>query len=79
MAITNEPKEALIEDLQTSHPGRWRNVCMAQQYWWPNMKRDLLVFSIEYKSCTAIGKNSKSVILLININRINHVSSLTKK
>ena len=63
VAITNESKEALIEDLQASHAGSREMVCMAQQYWWPNMNRDLLVCSIECKSCIAIGKNSISVIL----------------
>ena len=62
VAIPNALKDALIEDLHASHPGSWGMVCMAQHCWWPYMNRDLLVKAIECKSCTAIGKNLKSVI-----------------
>ena len=61
VAIPNALKDALIEDLHASHPGSWGMVCMAQHCWWPYMNRDLLVKAIECKSCTAIGKNIKSV------------------
>ena len=61
VAIPNALKDALIEDLHASHPGSWGMVCMAQHCWWPYMNRDLLVKAIECKSCTAIGKNLKSV------------------
>ena len=62
VAIPNALKDALIDDLHASHPGGWGMVCMAQHCWWPYMNRDLLVKAIECKSCTAIGKNLKSVI-----------------
>ena len=62
VAIPNALKDALIDDLHASHPGSWGMVCMAQHCWWPYMNRDLLVKAIECKSCTAIGKNLKSVI-----------------
>ena len=62
VAIPNALNDALIEDLHASHPGSWGMVCMAQHCWWPYMNRDLLVKAIECKSCTAIGKNLKSVI-----------------
>ena len=62
VAIPIALKDALIEDLHASHPGSWGMVCMAQHCWWPYMNRDLLVKAIECKSCTAIGKNLKSVI-----------------
>ena len=62
VAIPNALKDALIDDLHASHPGSWGMICMAQHCWWPYMNRDLLVKAIECKSCTAIGKNLKSVI-----------------
>ena len=62
VANPNALKDALIDDLYASHPGSWGMVCMAQHCWWPYMNRDLLVKAIECKSCTAIGKNLKSVI-----------------
>ena len=62
VAIPNFLRDALVEDLHASHPGSWGMVCMAQRCWWPYMNRDLLVRAIECKSCTAIGKNLKSII-----------------
>ena len=62
VAIPKALKDAMIEDLHASHPGSWGMVCMAQQCWWPYINRDLLVKTIECKSCTAIGKNLKPVI-----------------
>ena len=35
VAIPNPLKDALIEDLHTSHPGSWGMICMAQHCWWP--------------------------------------------
>ena len=61
VAIPNALKEALIEDPHASHPGSWGMVCMAQHCWWSYINRNLLVKTIECKSCTAIGKNIKSV------------------
>ena len=62
VAIPNALKDALFKDLHASHPGSWGMVCTAQHCWWPYMNRDLLVRAIECKSCTAIGKNLRSII-----------------
>ena len=62
VAIPNALKVALVEDLHTSHPVSWGIICMAQHCWWPYKNRDLSVRAIECKSCTAIGKNLKTVI-----------------
>ena len=35
---------------------------MVNHWWWPYMNRELIVKSKDCKSCTAIGKNLKSVI-----------------
>ena len=43
VAIPNDLKDALVEDLHTSHPGSWGMICMAQHRWWPYMNRDFLV------------------------------------
>ena len=61
-AIPKALRDALVEDLHTSHPGSWGMICMAQHCCWPYMNRDFLVRAIECKSCTAIGKNLKSII-----------------
>ena len=62
VAIPIALSDALVEDLHASYPGSWGMICIAQHCWWPYMNRDLLVRAIECKSCTAIGKNLKSII-----------------
>ena len=62
VAIPNVLGEALIDDIHSSHPGTWGMICMAIHSWWPYMHRELIVKATECKSCTAIGKNLKSVI-----------------
>ena len=62
MAIPNDLKDALIEDIHASHPGSWGMVCLDQHCWWPYMNRDLLVREKECKPFTAIYKNLKSII-----------------
>ena len=62
VAIPNALKDAFIEDLHASHPGSSGMVCMAHHCCWPYMNRDRLVRARQCKSCTAIGKNLKSII-----------------
>ena len=62
VAIPNVLREALIDDIHSSHPGTWGMICMATHCWWPYMHRILIVKSTECKPCTVIGKNLKSVI-----------------
>ena len=62
VAIPNVLREALIDDILSSHPGTWGMICMATHCWWPYMHRELIVKSTECKPCTVIGKNLKSVI-----------------
>ena len=62
VAIPNELREALTDDIHASHPGTWGMICMATHCWWPYMHRELIVKATECKPCTAIGKNLKSVI-----------------
>ena len=37
-------------------------ICIATHRWWPYMNRELIVKATEWKTCTAIGKNLRSVI-----------------
>ena len=62
MEIEKALEKALIEDLHVCHSVSWGMVFMAQNFWWPYMKRDLLVRAIDFKPCTAIGKNLKFII-----------------
>ena len=62
VAIPNVLREALIDDIHSSHPGTWGMICMATHCWWPYMHRELIVKATECKPCTVIGKNLKSVI-----------------
>ena len=57
VAIPNPLKDALVEDLHASHPGSWG------LYVWPSIAGGHTWIAICWsKSCTAIGKNLKSVI-----------------
>ena len=62
VAIPNVLREALIDDIHSSHPGTWGMICMATYCWWPYMHRELIVKATECKSCTVIDKNLKSII-----------------
>ena len=62
MAIPNVLREALIDDIHSSHPGTWGMICMATHCWWSYMHRELIVKATECKPCTVIGKNLKSII-----------------
>ena len=61
VAIPNVLREALIDDIHSSHPGTWGMICMATHSWWPYIHRELIVKATECKPCTVIGKNLKSV------------------
>ena len=62
VAIPNVLRDALIDDIHSSHPGTWGMICMATHSWWPYTHRELIVKSTECKPCTTIGKNLKSII-----------------
>ena len=62
VAIPNVLREAMIDDIHSSHLGTWGMICMATHCWWPYMYRELIVKATECKPCTVIGKNLKSVI-----------------
>ena len=59
--IPNVLREALIDDIHSSHLGTWGMICMATHCWWPYMNRELIVKATECKPCTVIGKNLKSI------------------
>ena len=62
VTIPNVLREALIDDIHSSHAGTWGMIFMATHCWWPYMHRELIVKATEGKPCTVIGKNLKSVI-----------------
>ena len=62
VAIPNVLREALIDDIHSSHPGTWGLICMAIHCWWPYMHRELIVKATECKPGTVVSKNLKSVI-----------------
>ena len=55
-------RDALIEDIHSSHPGTWVMTCLATHSWRPYMHCKPIVKATECKPCTVIGKNLKSVI-----------------
>ena len=62
VAIPNDLREALIEDIHSSHPGKRGMICMATHSWWPYMHRELFVKATECKPCNVNGNNLKPVI-----------------
>ena len=62
IAIPNSIKDAVLEDIHSTHPGSFAMLSLAQNIWWPHIHRDILAKANECKACTEIGKNLKSVI-----------------
>ena len=50
VAIPKVLREALIDDIHSSHPGTWGMICMAIHCWWPYMHRELIVKATECKT-----------------------------
>ena len=63
IAIPKSIKDAVLEDIHSTHPGGFAMLSLAQNIWWPYIHRDILARTSECKACTEIGKNLKSVIL----------------
>ena len=62
IAIPKSFKDAVLEDIHSTHPGSFAMLSLAQNIWWPYIHRDILAKASECKPCTEIGKNPKSVI-----------------
>ena len=62
IAIPKAIKDAVLEDIHSTHPGSFAMLSLAQNIWWPYIHRDILAKASECKACTEIGKNLKSVI-----------------
>ena len=62
IAIPKAIKDAVLEDIHSTHAGSFAMLSLAQNIGWPNIHRDILAKTSECKACTEIGKNSKSVI-----------------
>ena len=43
VAIPNVLREAMTDDIHSSHPGTLGMICMAMHCWWPYMHRELIV------------------------------------
>ena len=62
IAIPKAIKDAVLEDIHSTHPGSFAILSLAQNIWWPYIHRDILAKTSECKACTETGKNLKSVI-----------------
>ena len=62
IAIPKAIKDAVLEDIHSTHLGSFARFSLAQYIWWPYIHRDILAKSSECKACTEIGKTLKSVI-----------------
>ena len=59
IAIPKAIKDAVLEDIHSTHPGSFAMLSLAQNIWWPYIHRDILAKASECKACTEIGKNLK--------------------
>ena len=62
IAIPKSIKDAVLEDIHSTHPGSFAMLSLAQKIWWPYIHRDILAKVSECKACTEIDKYLKSVI-----------------
>ena len=62
ISIPKSIKDAVLEDIHSTHPGSFAMHSLAQNIWWPYIHRDILAKASECKACTEIGENLKSVI-----------------
>ena len=62
IAIPKSIKDAVLEDIHSTHPGSFAMLSLAQNIWWTYKHRDILAKASECKACTEIDKNLKSVI-----------------
>ena len=62
IAIPKAIKDAVLEDIHSTHPGSFAMLSLAQNIWWPYIHRDILAKASECKACTEIGKKLKPVI-----------------
>ena len=62
VAIPNSIKEAVLESIHMTHPGRWGMISLSQYVWWSYMHREVLAKTSDCVPCTDIGKNLKPII-----------------
>ena len=64
IAIPKAIKDAVLEDIHSTHPGNFAMLSIAQNIWWPYIHRDKLAKISECKACSEFCKNVKPVIPL---------------
>ena len=71
IAIPKAIKDAVLEDIHSTHPGSFAVLSLAQNIWWPSTHRDIPAKASVCKSCTDIGKSFKPVIPHSNWSPLN--------
>ena len=56
IAIPKAIKDAVLEDIHSTHPGSFAMLSLAQNIWWPYIHREILANASECKACTEVGK-----------------------
>ena len=62
IAIPKAIKDAVLEDIHSTHPGSFAMLSLAQNVWWPYIHWVILAEASECKACTEIGKNLNLVM-----------------
>ena len=57
IAIPKAIKDAVLEDIHTTHPGSFALLSLAENIWWPYIHRDILAKTNECKACTEIDED----------------------
>ena len=55
-------KDAYVEAIHATHPGKWVMTDLAIHAWWPYMHRDIITKTAKCNPCVKIGKNLKCFI-----------------
>ena len=58
IAIPKSIKDAVLEDIHSTHPGSFAMLSLAQNIWWPYIHRDILPKASECKACTEIDEDT---------------------
>ena len=58
IAIPKAIKDAVIDDIHTTHPGSFAILSLAENIWWPYVHRDILAKANECKACTEIDEDT---------------------
>ena len=61
LVIPQALRPALINAIHQGHPGRDSMIAATDEYWWPEINRQLVAIAKSFKKCQQSGKNLKTL------------------